>query len=186
MPNLVSTVSLYYLDLDSELVFSGDAGDTAPSAASRRTGVELANYYKPFSWLTLDGDFAYTQARFEHNPAGDRIPGSIATVFAAGATVNAPAGFFGTVRTRYFGPQPLIEDNSAVAKSSLTFDGRVGWNFRNVQLAVDVLNIFDKKNSDVSYFYTSRLPGEPLQGVDDFHIHPAEPRTVRVSATYKF
>lgn len=186
VPNLVSTVSFYYLTLDSELVFTGDAGDTEPSAASRRIGVEFANYYKPFPWLTLDADFAYTQARFVDEPAGDRIPGSIATVFAAGATVNAPGGFFGTLRTRYFGPQPLIEDNSAIAKSSLTFDGRVGWNFRNVQLAVDVLNIFDKNNNDVAYFYTSRLPGEPLEGVDDFHIHPAEPRTFRVSATYKF
>lgn len=80
----------------------------------------------------------------------------------------------------------MIEDNSAIAKSSLTFDGRVGWNFRNVQLAVDVLNIFDKKNNDIEYFYTSRLPGEPLAGVDDFHVHPVEPRTVRFSATYKF
>ncbi len=186
VPNLVSTVSFYYLSLDSELVFTGDAGDTEPSAASRRIGVEFANYYKPSKWLTLDADFAYTDARFEHDPAGDCIPGSIATVFAAGATVNAPAGFFGTFRARYFGPQPLIEDNSAVAPSSLTFDGRIGWSFRNVSLAVDVLNIFDKKNNDVAYFYTSRLPGEPAAGVDDFHIHPAEPRTVRVSATYKF
>jgi len=186
VPNLVSTISFYYLTVDSELVFTGDAGDTEASAASRRVGVEFANYYKPLPWLTLDADFAYTRARFENEPAGDRIPGSIATVFAAGATVNAPGGFFGTLRTRYFGPQPLIEDNSAIAKSSLTFDGRVGWTFRRVQLAVDVLNIFDKKNNDVAYFYTSRLPGEPLGGVDDFHVHPAEPRTFRVSATYKF
>ena len=186
VPNLVSTLSFYYLTLDSELVFTGDAGDTEASAASRRIGVEFANYYKPTKWLTLDADFAYTNARFENNAAGNRIPGSIATVFAAGATVSAPSGFFGTLRTRYFGPQPLIEDNSAVAPSSLTFDGRIGWNFRNVQVAVDVLNIFDRKNTDVAYFYTSRLPGELLEGVDDFHIHPAEPRTFRVSTTYKF
>ncbi len=184
--NLVSTVSLYYLTLDSELVFTGDAGDTEASAASRRAGVEFANYYKPLSWLTIDADFAYTQARFENEPAGDRIPGSIAAVFAAGVTVNAPGGFFGTLRTRYFGPQPLIEDNSAIAKSSLTFDGRVGLNFRNLKVAVDVLNVFNEKNNDVAYFYTSRLPGEPAEGIDDFHIHPAEPRTFRVSSIYKF
>lgn len=186
VPNLVSTLSFYYLTIGSELVFTGDAGDTEASAASRRLGVEFANYYKPLPWLTLDADFAYTQARFIDEPAGDRIPGSIATVFAAGATVNIPGGFFGSLRTRYFGPAPLIEDNSAIAKSSLTFDGRVGWNFSRVQLAVDVLNILDKKNNDIEYFYTSRLPGEPLEGVDDFHVHPVEPRTFRVTATFKF
>ncbi|MGI9087365.1 MAG: TonB-dependent receptor [Chthoniobacterales bacterium] len=186
VPNLVSTISLYYLSLDSELVFSGDAGDTTASAASRRLGVELANYYKPFTWLTVDADFAYTNARFEGNPDGNRIPNSIATVFAAGVTAEAPGGFFGSVRTRYFGPQPLIEDNSATGPSSLNFDARIGWNFRNVQVAVDVLNVFDKKNNDITYFYPSRLPGEAAEGMDDFHIHPAEPRTVRASVTYKF
>ncbi len=90
------------------------------------------------------------------------------------------------MRTRYFGPQPLIEDNSATGPSSLNFDARIGWNFRNVQVAVDVLNVFDNKNNDITYFYPSRLPGEPVEGVDDFHIHPAEPRTVRASVTYKF
>lgn len=41
----------------------------------------------------------------------------------------------------------MIEDNSARGKSSFTFDARVGWKFRNVQLAVDVLNLFDKKTT---------------------------------------
>lgn len=51
---------------------------------------------------------------------------------------------------------------------------------------MDVLNIFDKQNNDISYFYTSRLPREPAEGVDDFNIHPAEPRQIRVTATYRF
>lgn len=89
-------------------------------------GVEWANFYQPYPRLTLDADFAYTHARFEDNPDGDRIPNSIATVFASGVTVNAPCGAFGTLRAHYFGPQPLIEDNSAIGKSSLTFDTRRG------------------------------------------------------------
>ncbi len=186
IPNLISTVSFYYLELDSELVFVGDAGDTEPSAASRRLGAEFANFYQPFPWLTLDADLALTKALFIGNPDGDRIPNSIAAVVAAGVTVNAPCGLFGSLRTRYFGPQPLIEDNSAIGKSSLTFNGRIGWKFKTFEVALDVLNIFDAKNDDIIYFYTSRLPGEPLAGVDDFHPHPAEPREVRVSATYKF
>lgn len=186
VPNLVSTVSLYYLKVDSELLFVGDAGDTEASAASRRLGVELANYYKPFPWLTLDADFAYTNARFEDNPDGNRIPGSIATVFAGGVTVDAPCGFIGSLRARYFGPQPLIEDNSAIGKESLNFDARVGWRFKSFSVALDVLNLFDADNNDIAYFYTSRLPGEPAGGVDDFHIHPAEPRQFRVTATYRF
>jgi len=35
-------------------------------------------------------------------------------------------------------------------------------------------------DNDIQYFYASRLPGEPAAGVDDYHIHPMEPRTWRL------
>ncbi len=57
---LQSTVSLWWLDSDSELVFSGDAGTTEASRPSRRYGIEFANYYSPTRWLTFDGDFTST------------------------------------------------------------------------------------------------------------------------------
>ncbi|MGH8094793.1 MAG: hypothetical protein ACREIF_15195 [Chthoniobacterales bacterium] len=84
-------------------------------------------------------------------------------------TVDAPWGAFGSLRARYFGPQPLIEDGSAIGPSSLTFDARVGWKF-----------------NDIACFYTSRLPGEPAEGVDDFDVHPAEPSEVRGTIIYRF
>ena len=51
---------------------------------------------------------------------------------------------------------------------------------------VDVLNVFGKANNDIAYYYTSRLPGEAPEGVDDIHFHPAEPRTVRLSISRHF
>lgn len=53
-------------------------------------------------------------------------------------------------------------------------------------LAVDLLNLFDAKDPDISYFYASRLPGEAAGGVEVRHIHPVEPRQVRVSMRYSF
>ncbi|HEY9153860.1 MAG TPA: TonB-dependent receptor, partial [Opitutaceae bacterium] len=47
---LVSSVSLWALDLNSELVFSGDSGGTEASGSTRRYGVELANFYRINSW----------------------------------------------------------------------------------------------------------------------------------------
>jgi len=45
---------------------------------------------------------------------------------------------------------------------------------------VDGFNLLDTKVSDIDYFYTLRLPGEPAAGVDDVHRHPAPPRTLRI------
>ena len=64
---------------------------------------------------------------------------------------------------------------------------RVGYRVdRDLKLMLDVFNLFDKKASDIDYYYASRLPGEPAAGVDDLHFHPVEPRSVRVSLAWSF
>ncbi len=184
---LVSTVSVWALDLDSELVFVGDAGGTEASGATRRYGVELTNFYRPVPWLSLDADLAFTRGRYRDEPAGaNRIANSVGTVVAAGVSVDRADGLFGSLRLRYFGPQPLVEDGSVEGPSSLTFNLRTGWRSRQWEFAIDVLNLLDRANPDISYYYASRLPGEPAEGVDDIHFHPAEPRTLRFSATRRF
>ena len=62
-----------------------------------------------------------------------------------------------------------------------------GYRFsRSLRLAVDVFNLLDATDSDVDYFYASRLPGEPAEGIADVHLHPALPRTARVSLIVGF
>jgi hypothetical protein len=187
VPGLVSTVSVWGLDLASELTFGGDSGSTDASGATRRYGIEFANFYRVTSWLALDGDVAFTHARYQDQTNGGyRIANSIGTVVSGGAVVNYGQGWFGSLRARYFGPQPLEETGQFYEPSSLTFNARIGWRHRDWELAVDVLNLLDRTNDDIAYYYTSRLPGEPAGGVDDVHLHPAEPRLVRFSVMKKF
>jgi hypothetical protein len=187
IPGLVSTLSFWGLDSDSELVFTGDSGSTEPAGATRRYGIEWANYYKPTSWLTLDADLALTHSRFRFpGEEGSRIPNSVATVFTAGATIDTPCGVYGSLRYRYFGPQPLIEDNSVRSPDSSLVNARLGYRYKNWEFAFDVLNLFDNRANDITYYYASRTKGESFEGVDDTHFHPAEPRSFRLSATLRF
>ena len=184
---LVSTVSLFLLDSQSELVLSGDDGSISPTGATRRYGVEFSNFYHPTQWLTLEGDISLTHARYkEDNNGGTRVPNSISRVVTGGVTVDLPAGFVATLRLRYFGPQPIVEDNSVVEPSSTVFNGRLGYRFRSWEVMIDVLNILNRQNDDIEYYYTSRLPGEPTAGVNDVHLHPMEPRQFRVTLTRHF
>ena len=64
VPGLVSTLSFWFLQSNSELTFSGDAGDTEANGPSRRYGIEWANFYKPTRWLTLSADFSFAHARY--------------------------------------------------------------------------------------------------------------------------
>ena len=125
---LQRSVALWMLDVDSELLFVGDAGTTEASRPSRRWGVEFANYYTPTPWLTLDADFAFSQARFRDNaPEGNRVPGSIETVLAAGITVHdVLGGLWASARVRHFGPRDLVEDGSARSDSTTLVNAEIG------------------------------------------------------------
>jgi TonB-dependent receptor-like protein len=185
---LTSSVAVFVLDFDSELLFVGDAGTTEASRPSRRIGVEWTNKYKPLSWLTFDLDVAYTRARFtDFDLAGDRIPGAPAWIGSAVVTFGEETGWFGALKARYFGPRPLIEDDSVRSLSSLIFNARAGYRFDNgIRVQLDVLNLFNAKTNQIEYYYLSRLPGEPIDGVADRHVHPAEPLTVRLTLAGRF
>jgi hypothetical protein len=188
VPGLTSSLALWQLQLASELVFSGDAGDTEASRASRRSGVEWSNHWIVGRWLLLDLALSASRARFtQDDPVGNYIPGSVDRVASLGLTVPNYDGWFGGVEWRYFGPRPLIEDNSVRSSSTSLAYLRVGKQLTpGFSVRMDVFNLFDRKANDIEYFYTSRLAGEPAAGVDDIHFHPVEPRTFRLTFLAKF
>jgi len=193
LPRLQTTLSLWRLDIASELVFTGDAGTTEASRPSRRTGVEWASFWTPRAGWTVDADVAWSRARFsDFDPVGDRIPGAVETVVSAGVAfdphgLDPLGGFFGSLRLRYFGPRPLIEDDSVRSKSSTLVSAQLGYELaRTIRMGVDVFNVLNARVSDVDYYYASRLPGEPSSGVNDVHTHPAEPRSARLFVSYAF
>lgn len=189
---LQTTVALWWLDIASELLFVGDAGTTAGSRPSRRYGVEWANFYTPTEWLTIDADFALTHTRFVgDDPAGNYIPGSPDAVIAAGITVHDLHGFFGSVRLRYFGPRPLIEDNSVRSDATLLLSNQIGYQINSTwSVWVEMFNFLNGKEQDIAYYYPTRLRDEPA-GPDDggyngVQFHPVEPLSVRVAVTAHF
>jgi TonB dependent receptor len=185
---LQSTVALWYLGIDSELLFVGDAGTTEAGRPSRRVGVEWSNYARLTPWLTVDADLAITRARFrDDDPAGNDIPGALDRVISAGLTVEPQKALFGSIRVRHFGPRSLIEDGSVTSPSTTLWNGEVGYRLSSkARLVLELFNIFDAEASDIDYFYTSRLRGEPAHGVDDIHTHPALPRSARLGVQWSF
>ena len=150
IPGLQSTVSLFVLDLASELVFDGDTASSVPSLPTRRYGVEIANYYKPWSWLTLDADLAYTRAKFtESDPTtpGRYVPEAVEGVAEAGISADLGSGFSSSVRLRYFGPRALTQDNSIRSPETTLLEGRLAYRYKNLSVAFECLNMADAKAS---------------------------------------
>ncbi len=185
---LQSTLSLWYLGIDSELLFVGDAGTTEAGRPSRRVGLEWTNYWRLRSWLTADADVSFSRARFtDADNAGDHIPGAIDRVISGGLTAQADRPLFGSLRVRHFGPRPLIEDASVKSRATTLWNGEVGYRFSNrARVVLEVFNLLDSDASDIDYFYGSRLAGEPAGGVEDIHTHPALPRSLRLGFHLSF
>ncbi len=185
---LQSTLALWYLGLDSELLFVGDAGTTEAGRPSRRVGIEWSNYFRPLRGLTIDADVALTRARFtDADPAGMQIPGALDRVASGGVTIDPRGPISGSLRVRPFGPRPLVEDASATSTSTTLWNGTIGYRLSaRARLVLEGFNLFDAEVSDIDYFYVSRLPGEPAGGVADIHTHPALPRSARVGLHLSF
>jgi hypothetical protein len=185
---LQSTVALWYLGIDSELLFVGDAGTTEPGRPSRRVGIEWTNYARLAPWMTVDADLAFTNARFtDSDSAGQQIPGALDRVISAGVSIESHRAIFGSLRVRHFGPRPLIEDGSVNSKNTTIWNGEMGYRLSNrARLVVEAFNVFDAKVSDIDYYYASRLRGEAADGVEDIHTHPALPRSARVGIQFSF
>ncbi|MGK5080036.1 TonB-dependent receptor [Janthinobacterium sp. HLX7-2] len=188
LPGLQSSLALWRLDIASELLFVGDAGETEPSRASGRHGIEWNNHYIAAPWLLFDLDLAASRSRYtQDDPAGNYIPGSIDKVASFGVTLTDQGPWSAAFQLRYFGPRPLIEDNSVRSASTTLAYARVGYQLnRQTRISLDVFNLFDKRASDIDYYYASRLPGEAAQGVNDRHFHPVEPRSLRLTVAYAF
>jgi outer membrane receptor protein involved in Fe transport len=185
--DLQLSLSLWRLDIDSELLFVGDAGTTEASRASQRRGIEASMIWNPATWLIVDADLAWSRSRFsDFDPAGDRIPGAVERVASVGVALDHPSGWFGGARFRHFGAAPLIEDNSVRSEPTTLFNLEAGYRFSDrYKLSAALYNVFDSRDNDITYYYESRLPGEAAP-VADRHFHPVEPRTVRVTVTANF
>ena len=178
-----STLSLWTLALDSELLFVGDGGTTEPRGRSQRGGVTIANLFRATSRLSIDADVSLARARYsDAGAAAHRVSGALERVVAAGVTWGAAQrGPFGGLRLRHFGSYPLTEDNRVRARATTLLNGDAGFEFSSLRLQLSALNLLGSKASDIQYYYASRLPNEPVQGIEDVHFHPVEPRQVRVT-----
>jgi outer membrane receptor protein involved in Fe transport len=187
LPYTQLAVTAWTLQLDSELLYVGDAGATEANRASKRRGIELGVYVTPREWLTLDADLAWSRGRFdEFDAAGDRIPGAVESVASLGVAVQHPGGWFGGARFRHFGAAPLIEDDSVRSDPTTVVNLEVGRRIgKRFSVALAAYNVFDSDDNDITYFYESQLPGEAAP-VEDRHFHPVEPRTLRLTLETRF
>jgi outer membrane cobalamin receptor len=183
LPNVQSSLALWRLNLASELHYMGDTGTTEMGRPSQRTGLEFTNRWAPQRHLSLEANWAWSRPRYtDASTNGNEVPNAVQKVAQLHATANHFGAWSFALGMRYIGSAPLMTDNSMRSSANIHTQLRVSRRIsQDLQVSLDVFNLANRKNNDIQYAYTSRLRGEPV-GVNDYHVHPAEPRTLRVSA----
>jgi hydrogenase/urease accessory protein HupE len=203
LPHLQSTLSLWYLYSDSELLQDGDTGSTIASREpDYRYGVEWANYYTPVKHLTFDVDLAESTARFtspdpvDAAPAsfggttlgagGTRVPEAVGAVLASGVTLHDVSGFSASLRLRYFGPRDLTSEGVYRSQATLLLNAEAGYQINKTwRIFAEFLNVLDSRDHDIDYAYTSRITPTAVPSFTDV-FHPVEPFQVRIGLTARF
>jgi hydrogenase/urease accessory protein HupE len=203
VPDLQSTLSLWYLYSDSELQQDGDTGTTVASKEpSNRYGVEWANFYTPVNHLALDLDLAESTARFTSadaadaapissgsttlGPGGTRVPEAVGAVISSGITLHDLKRFSASLRLRYFGPRDLTSDGIYRSEATMLLNAEAGYQINKTwRVFAEFLNLLNSRDHDIDYAYTSRITPAATPAFTDV-FHPVEPFQVRVGLTARF
>jgi outer membrane receptor protein involved in Fe transport len=189
IPHLQLAATLFQIDFDSELTYDADVGQTDAGPPSRRQGVEITAQYRPFHWIEVSANVAFTHARYTRDdPAGPFIPDAPAAIGSLGLIVDNLGPWFGGAEFRYLGAHPLTPDDLERSKGDQEWNANIGYKLTpKLKLRLDVFNVFDSKDNAAEYYYADRIsPSEPATGVNDLHIHPLEPRSARLTLSAMF
>jgi hypothetical protein len=185
-PKLIVNSALWYLFLEQEFVYVGDAGIIEPSGKSKRMGAELGLRYQLNDWLYFDADANYTYARSIDEPKGqDYIPLAPDFTTTGGLSFQKVNGFSGGIRYRYLKNRPANEDNSIVAKGYFISDLNVNYQYKNINFGIAVENIFDTAWNETQFATESRLQNGP-ESVEEIHFTPGTPFFMKGKITYTF
>ena len=196
VPKLSVQIALFQEDFQSELTYNADAGQDQASAPSRRQGIELSGEYKPFPWMELNADLAFSRARYRASAAtlanfglnGPFIGDAPSFIGSFGVLVDNLGPWFGGLQWRDLGGYPLSDGDAFPRdKGYSEFNVDVGYKFDDhLKAQLTVFNLTNTKANAAAYFYAARLAGEPAAGIGDRQVHPLEPISAVAKITYAF
>ena len=185
-PRLWINTAAWYLFLEQEFVYVGDAAIVEPSGKTERKGIDLGLRYQLTDQLFFNTDFTYTDARALNEPEdANRIPLAPELTAAGGLIFRQPKGFNAAIRYRYLKDRPANEDNSIVAKGFFILDANVSYIFQDLTIGLSVENVLDEDWNEAQFATESRLQNE-LAPVEELHFTPGVPFFLKGSIQYRF
>jgi outer membrane receptor protein involved in Fe transport len=190
VPKLALQLAVFQQDFDSELRYDADAGQDSASAPSRRQGLELSAEYRPTRWIEFNTDLAFSKARYRGDFAafaldGPYIANAPKFIGSFGILVDNIGPLFGGLQWRKLGAYPVSDGDQYPQDPGYSeFNLDAGYKVSaHLKVQLSIYNLFNTKANSSAYYYTSRLPGEPPEGVTGLQVHPLEPISAVLKVT---
>jgi outer membrane receptor for Fe3+-dicitrate len=183
---MLLNMTYWYLYLEQEFVYVGDAGIVEPSGKTKRQGIDLTYRYQPLTWLNWSFDANYTHARAINEPKGkDYIPLAPNFTLVSGLNFKFKSGLYASANVRHLANRPANEDNSIVAKGYTVTDLNTGYKWRNMSFGIQIQNLFNIKWNETQFATESRLQNE-TESVEEIHFTPGTPFFIKGTVQYNF
>jgi hypothetical protein len=180
-----TSLTLWAMDLESEAVFDPGQSALVLAGPSRRRGLE---WYNECVWGPWRAEvcLAWSRARWRNAPAGeDHVPGSIPQTGHLGLAWKTPTRAV-RLSFRSLGAYALSSDGKVTTGRQKALNLRVKRTWAHWSVAVEAQNAFNLRKNSRAYYYTSRLRGEPAQGVLATHTKHADPQAIRLEVSRRF
>lgn len=188
--NLTGTLALYRLEAQSETTYDPDLGIDSAGPGSRRRGAEINITYKPLTWLEFYGSYSADHSRYTTayddgtGHVGFYLPNAPFSAGSFDAYITDRGHWNGGIEWRYLGNFPLSSDNVVQGTGYHELNGDVSYTLpHGWKIGWFLNNILNEKANAAEFWYPDRLPGEPVAGVNDLHVHPLEPFGWRLTLT---
>jgi len=184
--NILVNIAAWYLYLDQEFVYVGDAGIVEPGGKSQRQGIDVTTRFQLGKNLFANANFNFTKPRAMDEPKGaDYIP--LAPVFTSvgGLYYKAAKGLNGGINYRYIQDRAANEDNSIVAKGYFLLDAAINYTRPKYELGLAFENIGNIKWNEAQFATESRLRNEAVP-VTELHYTPGTPFFARIKLAVFF
>jgi outer membrane receptor protein involved in Fe transport len=184
--NVLLSAAGWYLHMEEELVYIGDAGTTEISGETRRMGIDLEIRFQLTDWIWGDLDLNLADPRIIGEPDdANYVPLAPRLTSQGGINFKHSSGFDGSVRYRYLADRPANEDNSVVALGHTLIDLVLGYRVNSFRVFGQIENMLNVEWNEAQFDTESRLLNEATP-VSELHYTPGNPFNVQLGIAYEF
>lgn len=183
--SLLINAAAWYLFMEQEFVYVGDAGIVEPGGKTRRVGADISIRFQPAKNLTADANISFANARSTEDMKGENYIPLAPTVTSTGGINYKHNSWNAGVRYRYLANRPANEDYSITAKGYFVTDASLSYSFSRFEMGAVIENLFNTQWNEAQFATESRLKNEP-DPVTELHYTPGNPFFMKLKLAFNF